>query len=135
MLPVVDAAIVSGMADSTVLVAHQGVTEQASLARAHQILATRAKPDSIAVVLNEVSTSSDLYRSYFGKTTAHYYQRRTRMRLPKTFSSVTNPTIFLFFLRSCRCRTRKSLLTAPSSCNDALRALRFTPSTKHEQLW
>jgi Mrp family chromosome partitioning ATPase len=74
VLPVVDAAIVSSMADSTVLVAHQGVTEQASLARAYQILATNAKPDSIAVVLNEVSPGSDLYRSYFGKTTAHYYQ-------------------------------------------------------------
>jgi polysaccharide biosynthesis transport protein len=74
VLPVVDAAILSAMADSTVLVAHQGVTEEASLARAYQILASRAKPDSIAVVLNGVSTSSDLYHSYFGKTTANYYQ-------------------------------------------------------------
>jgi capsular exopolysaccharide synthesis family protein len=74
VLPVVDAAILSAMADSTVLVARQGVTEEASLARAYQILASRAKPDSIAVVLNGVSTSSDLYHSYFGKTTANYYQ-------------------------------------------------------------
>jgi len=74
VLPVVDAAILSAMADSTVLVAHQGVTEEASLARAYQILASRAKPDSIAVVLNGVSTNSDLYHSYFGKTTANYYQ-------------------------------------------------------------
>jgi succinoglycan biosynthesis transport protein ExoP len=74
VLPVVDAAILSSLADSTVLVAHQGVTDEASLARAYQILATRSKPDSIAVVLNGVSTSSDLYQSYFGKTTANYYQ-------------------------------------------------------------
>ena len=74
VLPVVDAAILSGLADSTILVARQGVTEEASLARAYQILASRTKPDSIAVVLNGVSTSSDLYQSYFGKTTANYYQ-------------------------------------------------------------
>jgi capsular exopolysaccharide synthesis family protein len=74
VLPVVDAAILSALADSTVLVAHQGVTEEASLARAYQILAARAKPDSVAVVLNGVNTNSDLYHSYFGKTTANYYQ-------------------------------------------------------------
>jgi len=74
VLPVVDAALLSELADSTVLVARHGVTDQASLSRAYQLLATRSKPDSIAVVLNGVSTSSELYQSYFGKTTAHYYQ-------------------------------------------------------------
>jgi hypothetical protein len=38
------------------------------------VLSQRSKPDSIAVVLNGVSTGSALYQSYFGKTTAHYYQ-------------------------------------------------------------
>lgn len=74
VLPVVDAAILSEMADSTVLVARQGVTAEASLSRAYQILSVKSKPDSIAVVLNGVDTSSELYQSYFGKATAHYYQ-------------------------------------------------------------
>ena len=74
VLPVVDAAVLSELADSIVLVARQGITEEDSLARAYQILAMRSKPDSIAVVLNGVNTSSDLYQSYFGKKTAHYYQ-------------------------------------------------------------
>jgi capsular exopolysaccharide synthesis family protein len=74
VLPVVDTVLLSGFADSIVLVAQHGVTDRESLGRAYQLLATRAKPDSIAVVLNGVSTDSDIYRSYFGKTTAHYYQ-------------------------------------------------------------
>ena len=73
VLPVVDAVILSQLADSIVLVARYGVTDRESLARAYQLLAARSKPDSIAVVLNGVSTDSDIYRSYFGKTTAHYY--------------------------------------------------------------
>jgi capsular exopolysaccharide synthesis family protein len=74
VLPVVDALLLSEMADSTLLVARYGVTDQDSLARAYQLLASRSKPDSVAVVLNGVSMNSDIYRSYFGTTTAHYYQ-------------------------------------------------------------
>lgn len=74
VLPVVDALLLSEMADSIVLVARHGETDQESLGRAYQLLASRSKPDSIAVLLNGVEMKSDIYRSYFGKTTAHYYQ-------------------------------------------------------------
>jgi capsular exopolysaccharide synthesis family protein len=74
VLPVVDALLLSELADTVLLVARHEVTEQASLARAFQLLASRSKPDSVAVVLNGVATDSDVYRSYFGKSTAHYYQ-------------------------------------------------------------
>ena len=74
VLPVVDALLLTEHADSVLLVARHGVTDQSSLGRAFQLLASRSKPDSVAVVLNGVSTDSDIYRSYFGKSTAHYYQ-------------------------------------------------------------
>jgi len=74
VLPVVDALLLSELADTVLLVARHGVTDQGSLARAFQLLASRSKPDSVAVVLNGVATDSDIYRSYFGRSTAHYYQ-------------------------------------------------------------
>ena len=74
VLPVVDALLLTEMADTVLLVSRYGVTDKESLSRAFHLLASRSKPDSVAVVLNGVSTKSDIYRSYFGTTTAHYYQ-------------------------------------------------------------
>lgn len=73
VLPVVDALILSELADSTLLVARHGVTPQASLKRAFQILATRTPRSSIGIVLNGVTMSSDAYHSYYGQKTSHYY--------------------------------------------------------------
>jgi len=74
VLPVVDALLLSELADTVLLVARHGATDKVLLGRAYQLLTSRSKPDSVAVVLNGVSTSSDIYRSYFGTSTAHYYQ-------------------------------------------------------------
>jgi len=74
VLPVVDALLLSELADTVLLVAKHGATDRGSLARAFQLLSSRSKPDSVAVVLNGVATDSDIYRSYFGTSTAHYYQ-------------------------------------------------------------
>ena len=74
VLPVVDALLLTELADTVLLVARHGVTEQASLTRAFQMLTMRSRPESVAVLLNGVSTDSQIYRSYFGKSTARYYQ-------------------------------------------------------------
>jgi polysaccharide biosynthesis transport protein len=75
VLPVVDSLLLAELADSVLLVAKSEVTDEESLRRAFQLLSSRTKqPDSVAVVLNGVSTKSDIYRSYFGTSTAHYYQ-------------------------------------------------------------
>jgi succinoglycan biosynthesis transport protein ExoP len=73
VLPVVDAVILSEFADSTLLVARQGVTPEASLKRAYQILSSRTSPSTIGIVLNGVEMNSDAYHSYFGSKTSHYY--------------------------------------------------------------
>jgi succinoglycan biosynthesis transport protein ExoP len=73
VLPVVDALILSEFADSTLLIARQGVTPEASLKRAYQMLASRTSPSTIGIVLNSVEMNSDAYNSYFGSKTAHYY--------------------------------------------------------------
>lgn len=73
VLPVVDALILSELADSTLLVARHGVTPQGSLKRAFQILTSRTPRSSIGIVLNGVTMSSDAYHSYYGHKTSHYY--------------------------------------------------------------
>jgi polysaccharide biosynthesis transport protein len=73
VLPVVDALILSELSDSALLVGRQGVTPQASLKRAYQMLASRMPKSAIGIVLNGVTMNSDAYHTYFGKNTAHYY--------------------------------------------------------------
>lgn len=73
VLPVVDALVLSEMADSTLLVARQGMTPQASLKRAHQMLMSRTSKANIGIVLNGVMMNSDAYHSYFGHQTSKYY--------------------------------------------------------------
>ena len=74
VLPVVDALLLSEMADSTLLIARHGSTAQAALRRAAQLLANHTKAGSVGIVLNGVTMSSDTYKSYFGQKTSHYYR-------------------------------------------------------------
>lgn len=74
VLPVVDAVLLSELADSTLLVARQDVTVKESLQRSHQILSTHVKKSTIGIVFNGVQTNSDAYQSYFGHDTSHYYR-------------------------------------------------------------
>jgi polysaccharide biosynthesis transport protein len=73
VLPVVDALVLSELADSTLLVARQGMTPLASLKRAHQMLMSRTSKANIGIVLNGVMMNSDAYHSYFGHQTSKYY--------------------------------------------------------------
>ena len=73
VLPVVDALVLSELADSTLLVARQGMTPQTSLRRAYQMLMSRTAKANIGVVLNGVMMNSDAYHSYFGHQTSKYY--------------------------------------------------------------
>lgn len=74
VLPVVDALLLSELADSTLLIARHGSTAQVALKRANQLLTKHTKAGSIGIVLNGVTMNSDTYKSYFGQKTSHYYR-------------------------------------------------------------
>jgi succinoglycan biosynthesis transport protein ExoP len=74
VLPVVDAVLLSELADSTLLVARHGVTVRDSLKRSYLILARHVSRSNIGIVLNDVQMRSDAYESYFGQNTSHYYR-------------------------------------------------------------
>jgi receptor protein-tyrosine kinase len=74
VLPVVDAVLLSELADSTLLVARYGVTVRESLHRSYKILARHVSRSNIGIVLNDVQMKSDAYESYFGQNMSHYYR-------------------------------------------------------------
>jgi capsular exopolysaccharide synthesis family protein len=74
VLPVVDAVLLSELADSTLLVARYGVTVRESLHRSYKILVRHVSRSNIGIVLNDVQMKSDAYESYFGQNMSHYYR-------------------------------------------------------------
>jgi polysaccharide biosynthesis transport protein len=74
LLAVTDAAVLSKMADMTILIARHAQSTQRSLQRAWHIL--RSDPATkVGVVLNGVSRDSTAYAEYFGYHGNTYYQR------------------------------------------------------------
>ena len=65
VLPVVDARVLSEMADLTVQIARLGVTSKTSLRRANVILGGYSKT-TVGIVLNHVVEGSSAYHDYYG---------------------------------------------------------------------
>jgi tyrosine-protein kinase Etk/Wzc len=79
LLAVTDAAVLSKMADITLLVTRHGQSTLKSLERAWHTL--RTDPETkVGVVLNGVSRDSAAYGEYFGyRGNAYYGQKRERV--------------------------------------------------------
>jgi polysaccharide biosynthesis transport protein len=72
LLAVTDAAILSHMADVTLLVARPGFTSNKALRRAHELIESN-NGNPIGVVLNAVDRKSASYNDYYGYSDSTYY--------------------------------------------------------------
>jgi tyrosine-protein kinase Etk/Wzc len=72
ILAVTDAAVLSKLADITLLITRHAYSTGKSLERAYNLL--RTDPDTrVGVVLNGVDRGSSAYNEYFGYSGNHYY--------------------------------------------------------------
>jgi succinoglycan biosynthesis transport protein ExoP len=72
VLPVVDARVLSEMADLTVQIVRFGVTTKTSLRRANDLLNAYSKR-TVGIVLNGVGEGSSAYHDYYGYREFHYW--------------------------------------------------------------
>lgn len=73
ILPVTDSVIVSEMADTTLLLARFGMTEQQSLERSYLLLRNASRKDQrISVVVNAVEQKGLAYQQYYGYSESPY---------------------------------------------------------------
>ncbi len=74
LLAVTDAAVLSQMADVTLLIARPGFTSSKALKRAYQLI-DEPKQTRVGVVLNAVDRRSASYSDYYGYSGSTYYAR------------------------------------------------------------
>lgn len=76
ILAVTDAAVISSMADTTLLITRHGQSTRRSLERAYRTL-TKDRLNRVNIVLNGVSRDSAAYGEYYGYYDNSYYTKET----------------------------------------------------------
>jgi Mrp family chromosome partitioning ATPase len=72
-LAVTDAAVLSHMADVTLLVARPGFTSNKALRRAYELIESNNNGTQVGVVLNAADRKSASYNEYYGYSDSTYY--------------------------------------------------------------
>jgi polysaccharide biosynthesis transport protein len=76
VLAVTDAAVLSHMADITLLIARPGFTSTKALKRAYELIEQNNGQARVGVVLNAVDRKSASYSDYYGYTGSSYYVQK-----------------------------------------------------------